>query len=50
MERHGEEVELTATEARGAQPMGVMRWVLILSTLLAIIALTLIWITGAISV
>lgn len=46
MERHGEEVIETADEARGAESTGVMRWVLGISLLLAIGALSLIWIYG----
>ena len=48
MERHGEEVRETAEEARAGATPGVMRWVLGISLLLAIAALTLIWATGAI--
>lgn len=46
MERHGEEIIETADEARGAESTGVMRWVLGISLLLAIGALSLIWIYG----
>lgn len=46
MERHGEEIIETAEEARGAESTGVMRWVLGISLLLAIGALSLIWIYG----
>lgn len=46
MERHGDEVQETAEEARAGESTGVMRWVLGISLLLAIIALTLIWTTG----
>lgn len=46
MERHGEEVIETTEEARGAESTGVMRWVLGISLLLAIGALSFIWIFG----
>ncbi len=47
MERHGEEVRETAEEARAGTTPGVMRWVLLISLLLAIAALSAIWIFGA---
>lgn len=47
MIRHGEEVDLTTEEASGGQKRGIVRYVLIISTLLAIVALSIIWITGA---
>lgn len=47
MERHGEEVRETAEEARAGSTPGIVRWVLLVSTLLAIVALTLIWTVGA---
>jgi uncharacterized membrane protein len=46
MERHGEEVRETAEEARAGATPGVMRWVLGISLLLAIVAMTVIWTTG----
>ena len=46
MERHGDEIIETAEEARGAESTGVMRWVLGISLLLAIGALSAIWIFG----
>lgn len=49
MERHGEEVELTATEARGASTTHVMRYVLGISLALAIIAMTLVWVIPALT-
>lgn len=48
MERHGEEVEVTTTEARGGDTPHIVRYVLIISLLLAIGALTLIWVFGAV--
>lgn len=47
MDREGPEVHVTETEASGGSKEGVVRWVLIIGTLLAIVALTLIWTTGA---
>lgn len=49
MERHGDEVELEAEEARSGSTRHIVRYVLGISTLLAIIALTIIWVTGALS-
>ncbi len=47
MKRNGEEVQLTEQEASGAVKTGAMRYVLAISLLLAIIAMSAIWITGA---
>ena len=47
MEIRGEEIQVTETEASGGVKTGVMRYVLAASLLLAIIAMTIIWITGA---
>jgi hypothetical protein len=47
MIRHGEEVEVSTEEASGGQKRGIVRYVLIISTLLAIIGLSIVWITGA---
>jgi len=49
MERHGEEVEVTTTEARGGETPHIVRYVLIISLVLAIAAMSVIWITGALS-
>lgn len=49
MERHGDEVEVTTSEARGGETPHIVRYVLAISLLLAIGALSLIWITGAVS-
>lgn len=46
MERRGDEIIETAEEARGAESTGVMRWVLGISLLLAVGALSAIWIFG----
>jgi hypothetical protein len=47
MERRGDEVHVESTEATGASKEGVVRWVLIIGTLLAIVLLSAVWITGA---
>lgn len=49
MERHGEEVELTKTEARAGTTPHIVRYVLGISLLLAIAALSFIWISGTLS-
>jgi hypothetical protein len=49
MERHGEEVEVTTTEARGGSTPHIVRYVLAVSLLLAVIALSVVWMTGAAS-
>ncbi len=46
MERHGDEVRETAEEARAGATPGVMRWVLGISLLLAIGALSAVWMFG----
>ena len=48
MERRGEETHITTDEARGGENTHIVRWVLAISLLLAIGALTIIWVTGAI--
>lgn len=47
MERRGDEVHVETTEASGGSKEGVVRWVLIVGTLLAIVLLSIIWMTGA---
>ncbi|MXO73606.1 hypothetical protein GRI40_00005 [Altererythrobacter aerius] len=47
MERRGDEVHRSETEASAGSKEGVVRWVLIIGLLLAVIALTVIWTTGA---
>lgn len=49
MHKEGESVHVSEEEASGGSKEGVVRWVLIVGTLLAIIALSIIWITGALS-
>jgi hypothetical protein len=47
MERQGDEVHVTTEEGRAADTPHIMRYVLFISTLLVIIALSAIWMTGA---
>lgn len=47
MIKHGEEVEMNTEEASGGQKRGIVRYILLISTGLAILALSIIWITGA---
>ena len=49
MERQGDEVHIETNEARGGSTPHIVRYVLIISLLLAIAALTFIWVTGAVS-
>lgn len=49
MERQGEEVHIETDEARGASTPHIARYVLAISLFLAIAALSLIWITGALT-
>lgn len=47
MERQGQETHITTEEARGGQGLNVVRWILAISLFLAVAALTMIWVTGA---
>lgn len=47
MQRHGDEVELTEQEASGAVKPHVLRYMLVISLLLALVVLSVIWISGA---
>ena len=49
MEREGPEIHVTDDEARGGSTPNIVRYVLVISLLLAIVALSAIWITGALS-
>lgn len=49
MERRGDEVHVETDEARGASTPHIVRYVLFFSFFLAIVALTIIWVTGAIA-
>lgn len=49
MEQHGDETHITTTEASGGSTPHIMRYVLAISLFLAIGAMTLIWVTGALT-
>lgn len=49
MERQGEEVHIETNEVRGGSTPHIVRYVLIISLVLAVVALSLIWMTGAAS-
>lgn len=43
------QTRIDETDAKGGSNEGVVRWVLAISLVLAIVALTLIWVTGALT-
>ena len=47
MQREGEEIHVDTTEARGGDTPHIVRYVLIIGLVLAIGALSLVWMTGA---
>ena len=49
MEKRGDEIHITDTEANAGETSGHMRWVLGIGLVLAIAVLSLIWITGALT-
>ncbi len=49
MERRGEEVHVDTDEARGGSTPHIVRYVLLISLALAIIALSVTWMTGALT-
>ena len=49
MERHGDEIHVATDEARGGSTPHIVRWVLGISLILAIVLLSMTWITGALS-
>ena len=49
MERQGDEVHIETDEARGGSTPSIVRWILLGSLLLAIVLLSITWITGALS-
>ena len=49
MERQGDEAHLTTTEASGGSTPHIVRYVLVISLFLAVAAMTLIWVTGALT-
>lgn len=48
VDREGQE-HVRPTETRGASKEGVVRWVLIASMLLIMAAMTIVWVTGALT-
>lgn len=50
MEKHGDEIHVNDTEASGGSKEGVVRWMLAIGLVLAIVLLSVIWITGALTV
>lgn len=49
MERKGDEIHLTTDEARGGTTPHIVRYVLLFSLVLAILALSMVWMTGALT-
>jgi hypothetical protein len=49
MERHNEEVHISTEEASGGTKPHIVRYVLFISLFLAIAAMTVIWVTGALT-
>jgi len=47
MHTEGNEIHVSEEEASGGRKDNIVRWVLVISTLLAIVALSIVWITGA---
>ena len=47
MERQGDEVHIETNEARGGSTPHIVRYVLVISMVLAIAAMTFIWVRGA---
>lgn len=49
MQRHGDEVDLTTDEARGGSTPHIVRYVLLISLFLAAAAMTIAWVSGALT-
>jgi hypothetical protein len=49
METQGQEVHLDKEEARSGETSGVVRYVLLISLVLAIVAMAVVWMTGALT-
>ena len=49
MERRGDEIHLETEEARSGETRNIVRYVLTIGLFLAILALSAIWITGAVT-
>lgn len=49
MQPGNDQVRIDETKARAGSNSGVLRWILLVSLTLAIVALTAIWVTGALT-
>jgi hypothetical protein len=49
MERYGEEIHVRTDEARAADTPHIVRYILLISLALVIVALSAIWMTGAVN-
>lgn len=49
MQRHGDEVDVTTDEARAGSTPHIVRYVLLISLFLAAAAMTIAWVTGALT-
>lgn len=49
MHKEGEEIHIDETDASGGSKTGHMRWVLGIGLFLAVVIMSIIWITGALS-
>jgi hypothetical protein len=47
MEKHGDEIDISEEEASGGEKPRIVRYILGISLFLAVAALSIIWITGA---
>ncbi|MXP08593.1 hypothetical protein [Pseudoblastomonas halimionae] len=47
MRDEDKEIHIETDEVRGGQSSGVVRWVLLIGTLVAIVLLSIVWMTGA---
>ncbi len=49
MRKQGDEVHIDDTEASGGQKTGHVRWILGIGTLLGVVLLSIVWITGSLT-
>jgi hypothetical protein len=49
MEKQGQEIHVDEVEASAGETSGRVRWILAIGTILAIVLLTIIWVSGALS-
>lgn len=49
MHKEGDEIHIDTEEASGGHSSGVVRWVLLIGTLIAIVLMSIVWISGAAS-